>query len=55
MIDDNGVGWLSVGAGNAVIMRLGEDMISVDSDFIPMPTPHHFEANELNYINGRYV
>lgn len=55
VIDDEGVGWLAVGAGNAVLMRLGEDMISIDSDFIPMPAPHHFEANELNYINGKYV
>lgn len=55
VIDDHGTGWLSVGAGKAGIMRLGKDMISIDSEIVPIPAPHHFEANELNYINGTYV
>ena len=66
-IDDNGVGWLAFGGGNhnpkgtdfqpgnARIVQLGEDMISLASDIIPIKAPYHFEANELNFINGTYV
>lgn len=55
MIDDNGTGWLTIGAGNSCIMRLGHDMISVGSEITEINAPHHFEANELNFINGTYV
>ncbi len=66
VIDENGVGWLSFGAGKASdgsdhmpgsnrIVRLGEDMLSFDSEFVEIPAPYHFEASELNYINGTYV
>ena len=66
VIDDNGVGWLSFGAGKASdgttympgsnrIVRLGKDMISLDSEFAKIPAPYHFEASELNFINGTYV
>ncbi len=66
VIDDNGVGWLSFGGGRAKdgtdfmpgstrIVRLGEDMLSFDSDFVRIPAPYFFEASELNYINGTYV
>jgi len=66
VIDDNGVGWLSFGAGTASggstfmpgsarIVRLGSDMISFDSDFAVIPAAYNFEASELNYINGTYV
>lgn len=55
VIDDKGKGWLTVGGGCARIMRLGKDMISVDGPIKPIRAPHHFEANELNYINGTYV
>lgn len=55
VIDDNGTGWLAVGAGSSCIMRLGKDMISIDSEIVKMNAPHHFEANELNFINGTYV
>lgn len=57
VIDDNGVGWLSFGGGtdSARIVRLGSDMISVDSEISEIPSPYHFEASELNYINGTYV
>lgn len=65
-IDDNGVGWLSFGAGIATdgseyqtkaqrIVRLGPDMISLDSEIAQIPTYYAFEASELNYINGEYV
>ncbi|MBQ9898643.1 MAG: family 43 glycosylhydrolase, partial [Ruminococcus sp.] len=66
VIDDNGVGWLSFGAGmasggtdympgSARIVQLGEDMVSFASDFAVIPAPYNFEASELNYINGTYV
>ncbi|MBQ8622875.1 MAG: family 43 glycosylhydrolase [Oscillospiraceae bacterium] len=68
VIDDNGVGWLAFGGGgpmhegetsmytgNCRLVKLGTDMVSLDSDFIKVPAVHHFEANELNYINGTYV
>lgn len=64
LIDDSGIGWLTLGGGdsenalqpgNARIVRLASDMISFDSEFIPIDAPYHFEANELNYINGTWV
>lgn len=54
-IDDEGHGWLAFGAGKARVARLGADMLSFDSDFAPIPAPHHFEANELNFINGKML
>ena len=66
-IDDNGTGWLSFGGGNphanttnalpgnARIVKLGKDMISFDSEIVVMDAPYHFEANELNYIDGTFV
>lgn len=30
-------------------------MTSIDSPIVPIYAPHHFEANELNFINGTYV
>ena len=57
VIDDDGIGWLSFGGGedSARIVRLGSDMISLDSDIMKIPSPYHFEASELNFINGTYV
>lgn len=65
-IDDEGIGWLSFGAGinskgtkampgSARIVKLGKDMISFDSDFVEIKAPYLFEASELNFINGTYV
>ncbi len=66
VIDDNGVGWLSFGAGigksgseympgSSRIVKLGDDMISFASDFVEIHSPYLFEASELNYINDTYV
>lgn len=68
VIDDNGVGWIAIGGGdpmhsdetsmytgNCRFAKLGDDMVSIASDFIKIPAVHHFEANEINYINGTYV
>ena len=67
VIDENGVGWLSFGGGdknksgtdympgNTRIVRLGKDMISLDSEIVELKAPYHFEANELNYLNGTWI
>ena len=56
-IDDDGIGWLSFGGGtdSARIVRLGSDMVSLDSEITKIPSRYHFEASELNFINGTYV
>ena len=36
-------------------MKLGGDMVSIDSDIVKIPSKFNFEASELNYINGTYV
>lgn len=63
-IDDNGVGWLSFGGGkpgsdympgSSRIVKLGKDMISLDSEIAKINAPYFFEASELNFINGTYV
>lgn len=55
VVDDNGVGWIAVGGGQGRIGRLGKDMISIDSKFIDPHPIHIMEANEMNYIGGKYV
>lgn len=62
-IDDNGVGWLSFGGlgpstvmpNAARIIKLKPSMTEVDGSAVVIPAPYHFEANELNVINGKYV
>ncbi|MBR1448572.1 MAG: family 43 glycosylhydrolase [Prevotella sp.] len=41
--------------GNARIVKLGADMISLDGDIKTISAPCHFEANELNYVGSRWV
>ena len=66
VVDDEGQGWLSFGGGsnqfgteynpgNARIVRLTDDMMYLDSPITEIKAPYHFEANELNYINGTWV
>lgn len=66
VIDENGDGWLAFGGGKAggqpnsmpgssKIVKLGADMLSLDSEICDIPAPYFFEASELNYINGTYV
>lgn len=45
----------SLQPGNARIVKLGDDMVSLASDIKTISAPCHFEANELNYIGGRWV
>ena len=65
-IDDNGVGWITFGGGRgdesteemplvSKIAKLGDDLLSLDSEIADLPAPYFFEASELNYINGTYV
>ncbi|MCQ2596640.1 MAG: glycoside hydrolase family 43 protein [Treponema sp.] len=63
-IDDKGTGWLTFGGGTngsdampgtMRIVRLGKDMVSLDSEIVPIKAPYSFEASELNFINGTYV
>ncbi len=65
-IDEDGVGWLSFGGGAPSadegivhtmipkVVRLGEDMISLDSEFVSIDAPYFFEASELNFIDGTF-
>ena len=55
VVDDNGNAWLAYGNGTGKIVKLGEDLHSIAAGPVLPPTPNHFEANELNYINGTYV
>lgn len=65
VIDENGIGWLAFGGGAPngdgvmhtsipKIARLGDDLISFDSEFVSIDAPYFFEASELNYIDGVY-
>lgn len=59
VIDEKGDAYLSFGGGpksdGSKIVKLGNDMISFDSEIVSLKTPKHFEASELNYMNGYYV
>lgn len=64
VIDDNGVGWISFGGlndggqllpDNARIAKLKPSMTELDGEAVRIPAPYHFEANELNVIDGKYV
>lgn len=65
VIDDDGIGWLSFGAGVAAdgsdympgcarIAKLGSDLLSIE-EIAEIPDYYHFEASELNYISDTYV
>jgi len=55
VVDDEGIGWLTFGQAQGHIAKLKKNMIEFDGKMTHIPTPYHFEANELNYINGKYV
>ena len=55
VIDDNGDGWLAYGTGSSYIVKLGDDLHSIAAGPIQLNAPFYFEANELNYIGGKYV
>lgn len=64
VVDENGVGWISFGGlndngkilpDNARIAKLKPSMTEIDGKAVRIPAPYHFEANELNFIGGKYV
>ncbi len=55
VIDDNGDGWLAYGTGESYIVKLGDDLHSIAAGPVKLNAPFYFEANELNYIGGKYV
>ena len=66
-IDENGVGWITFGGldpvdggngldpKNARIVKLKPSMTALDGQPVRIHAPYHFEANELNVMNGKYV
>ena len=67
VIDENGIGWITVGGyspnaqgsklqpNNVSIIKLKPSMTEVDGAAVKIQAPYHFEANELNFIGGKYV
>ena len=67
VIDENGTGWLSFGGGdpndqgnnlqpnNARIVKLKPSMVELDGSAVKIPAPYHFEASELNIMDGKFV
>ena len=63
VIDENGVGWITFGGlgpsemmpNAARIVKLKPSMTAVDGSAAKIPAPYHFEANELNVMDGKYV
>jgi arabinoxylan arabinofuranohydrolase len=67
VIDENGTGWISFGGGdpnekgsdlqpnNARIAKLKPSMTGIEGSAIKLPAPYHFEASELNIIDGKFV
>ena len=65
MVDDDGTGYLAFGGGvpegkqeapgTGRIVRLGEDMISLDGDPVKLDVPWLFEDSGLNKIGGQYI
>ena len=55
VVDDNGDAWIAFGNGQGWIAKLNPDLRSFDGNPVRLPSPYHFEANELNYVNGTFV
>ncbi len=66
VIDDQGIGWLAFGGGDEAygskflpgdtrIVKLADDMMNLASPIKEIKTPYHFEASELNFINGKWI
>ncbi|MDQ0253231.1 arabinoxylan arabinofuranohydrolase [Evansella vedderi] len=64
LVDDDGKGYLYFGGGipegeyenpnTARVMELGEDMVSVVGEAVPIPAPFMFENSGINKVNGIY-
>lgn len=67
VVDDNGTGWISFGGGdpnnlgtnllpnNARFAKLKPSMTALDGPAVSLPAPYHFEASELNILDGKFV
>ncbi len=67
VIDENGTGWIAFGGGdpnssgstlqpnNARFAKLKPSMTAIDGSAVKIPAPYHFEASELNIMNGKFV
>lgn len=55
VVDDNGDAWVAFGSGQGWIAKLNPDLTSIEGNPVKLPSFYHFEANELNFINGTYV
>ena len=65
MVDEDGTGYLAFGGGipqgkqaapgTARIVRLGEDMMSLDCDPVALDAPWLFEDSGINRIGGKYI
>ncbi len=66
-VDSMGVAWLAFGGGkpvsgasaeypgNARFVQLGADFVSLASEITKIEAPYHLDANELNYMDGKFV
>lgn len=64
LTDDDGKAYLYFGGGipegkeempnTARVMELGDDMISVVGEAVPIPAPYMFESSGINKIGGKY-
>ena len=63
---DNGEAWIGFGGGdpqggnnlqpgNACIAKLKKNMTEIDGKAYKLPAPYHFEASELNIMDGKFV
>ena len=65
LVDDDGSAYLYFGGGvetgkeanpkSARVVKLGEDMASLDGDPVELDPSYLFEDSEINKINGKYV
>ena len=67
VIDENGTGWIAFGGGdpgnkgtdlqpnNARFAKLMPSMTAIDGQAVKIPAPYHFEASELNIMDGKFV
>ena len=67
VIDSTGTGWIGFGGGdpnnqgsdlqpnNARFAKLKPSMVGIDGKAVKIPAPYHFEASELNIMDGKFV
>ena len=67
VIDSTGTAWIGFGGGdpnnqgsdlqpnNARFAKLKPSMVGIDGKAVKIPAPYHFEASELNIMDGKFV